>query len=305
MGPLTDWLGDFDPGEFLGVGLDTRQLGHLAGALFLGLFAVSALRRAGRAGGPVAALWLAVAIGLLAAAVSVAGRGFPDQVPEDLRTWAEPDRLARAAAVLILLGFSVVLTSAYWVRRPLRRLAFRLVGLSLAGLALWLAAGWFGDSVPDELRPWTARTTVTRSILVLALLCLSATFWFRPAGEPAHAKWAARALMPACLAIAGALADRWFAPAVSPEIPVGDVNRIGSVLAAVATGTCVLIAGGAFLMRDRPVAKPERSRPDKSPAAPRPTVVRRLPVAVLLDEHGPPLTRPSPDPASQAGPAGA
>src|SRR3954468_8038562 len=105
MGPWTDWLADFDPGEFLGVGLDTRQLGHLAGALFLGLFAVSALRRAGRAGGLLTALWLAVAIGLLAAAVSVAARGFPDQVPEDLRTWTEPDRLRPGGRALLFLSF--------------------------------------------------------------------------------------------------------------------------------------------------------------------------------------------------------
>jgi hypothetical protein len=170
---------------------------------------------------------------------------------------------------------------------------------------LWLAAGWFGEAVPDELRPWAARTTVTRLIVVLGLLCLSATFWFRPAGESAHAKWATRAVTPACLAIAGGLATRWFGPAIGPDLPVADVNRIGAVLAAVATGTCLLIASGAYLLRDRPVTKPARSRPDKSPAAPRPPVARRLPVAVLLDEHGRPVSPRSPDPATQAGPAGA
>src|SRR5437870_3277446 len=156
MGRLTDWLGDTDSGDFLGVGLDARQLGHLAGALFLGLFALSAIRRAQRAGGMLPAFWLAIAVGLLAAATSVAARGFPDQIPEDLRPWVEPDRLTRAAAIVILLGVAVVLVSAHWVRRPLPRAAYRLAGLALAGVALWLAAGWFGDALPDEFRPWAA-----------------------------------------------------------------------------------------------------------------------------------------------------
>jgi hypothetical protein len=297
MGRLTDWLGDFDVGEALGVGLDNRQLSHLAGALFLALFALLALRRASRASGVVPALWLALAVGL----VAVAARGFPDQVPDGLRPWAEPDRLAQAAAVLILLGFSVILVSAPRARRPLPRLVYRLGGIAVAGVALWLASGWFGDAVPEEIRPWAARTTVTRLVVVSALLCLALTFWFRPSGEAPHVQWANRALTPISLAFAAGLTTRWFGPAVSSDLSIAEVTRVVVIVAAVATGTCVTIAGGAYLLRERPAPEAERSKAAVRAAVPQP---RRLPVATLLDEHGRPIAAPSAAANSQAGAAG-
>src|SRR5207245_1718634 len=101
-------LGDFDLGEFLGIGLNTTQFAHLAGALFLGLFALSALRRGKQAAGLLTAVWLAVAVGLLAGAILIAARGFPDQIPDDLKPWTNPEQLLRAAAVVCLLGCAIV-----------------------------------------------------------------------------------------------------------------------------------------------------------------------------------------------------
>ena len=289
MGPQSDWLGDFNPGEALGVGLDTRQLGHLAGSLFLALFSLSALRRAQRAAGLSAAVWVAVAIGLLAGAVAVAARGFADQIPEELRPWVEPDMLARAAAVLAIGGLAVVLVSAHWVRRPSRRFVCRLSGLALGGVAVWLAAVWFADDMPEEIRPWAARTIVTRGVVVGGLVCLAGMFWLRPSGEASHATWARRVLTPPSLALAVVLAVRWFAADYWPELAPVEVNRIAMILAAVATGRCVLIAWGAYVLRDRPGRTPDRPGPEVRTATPPPTSGRRLPVAVLLDEQGRPV----------------
>src|SRR4051794_27965237 len=100
------WAAEFDLGEFLGIGLDTTQIGYLAGSLFLGLFGLSALRRAKRAQGVVPAVWIAIAIGLLAGSLLVAARGFPESVPDAVRPWTDPDRLIRAAVILALLGCS-------------------------------------------------------------------------------------------------------------------------------------------------------------------------------------------------------
>src|SRR3954469_12262966 len=127
MSAIRDWAGDFDLGEFLGVGLDTRQVGYLAAALFLALFGLSAVRRVGQAGGPWPAAWIAVAVGLILSGFLVAAQGFPDQIPDELRPWTEPDRLLRSGAFLCLFAGSIVFVSAYWLRNPLRRLISRAV----------------------------------------------------------------------------------------------------------------------------------------------------------------------------------
>ena len=303
MTPIRPVLGEFDLGEFLGIGLDTAQIGHLAGALFLGLFSLSALRRVRQAAGPLPAVWIAVAVGLLAGAFLVAARGFPDQVPDELKPWADPDRLLRAAAVFCLLGCSIVLLSAHWVRRPLWRLVLRTIGLAVAGTALWLAAGWFGDQLPDEARPWAAREVVTRILAVAGLFILAVTFWFRPGDEAPHVRWATRSLATPAIAWAVVLGLRWFGPHVSPDIPVREVSRVAAMLAAVAAGTCGLIAAGAYGLRERPPTKRPRRRSSMvDPPIPLARTDRPLPVAVLLDEHGRPVLPVRPP---QAGPSGA
>jgi len=78
MTAIREWAGNFDLGQFLGIGLDSAQIGWLAGALFLALVGLSALHRASGAGGVFPAIWFAAAIGLLATAVMTAARGFPD-----------------------------------------------------------------------------------------------------------------------------------------------------------------------------------------------------------------------------------
>src|SRR3954469_23429130 len=128
MSAIRDWAGDFDLGEFLGVGLDTRQVGYLAAALFLALFGLSALRRVRQAGGPWPAAWIAVAVGLILGGFLVAAHGFPDQIPDELRPWTDPDLLLRAGAVLCLLGCAVVFVSAYWLRDALPRRIARALG---------------------------------------------------------------------------------------------------------------------------------------------------------------------------------
>jgi MFS family permease len=290
MTAIRQWVAEFDLGQFLGVGLDTAQIGYLAGALFLALLGVSALRRATRAGGPGAAFWIAVAVGLFTGALVTPASGFPDLVPDDLRAWAQPDRLFRAAAVVALFGFSLVLLSAHWVRRPLWRFCVRALGLAATGTALWLAAGWFGEQLPDEARPWVAREVVTRVMVVAALLFLAGTLWLRPADEPPHRRWAARALAAPALAAAVVCGLRWFGRLAWANLPVTDVTQVTAMLAAVATGTCGLISAGAFVLRDRPARRPPVRR---SPAEPLPMAEaepgRALPVAIMLDDTGRPV----------------
>jgi hypothetical protein len=304
MSGLPATAAEFDLGEFLAVGLDTSQLAHLAGALFLGLFALSALRRAAGAGGFLPAVWIAIGIALLAGGLAVAAHGFPDQIPDWLKPWTDPDRLTRAAAVAVLLGCSLVMLSAHWVRGPIARLLLRLAGLGLAGLAVWLAGGWFADQVPDEAREWTGRTVIVRAVVILGLVALAAAFWFRGAPGRPHSQWLNRTLCPAAVAIAVILAARWFGPLIPVDLPLSDIVRVAGVLGGFATGACLLIAGGAYLMRERP-PKP-RTRPTAVTVPPRQQVSDApiLPVAVLLDEYGRPVlpvtaspNRPHPGPA--------
>jgi hypothetical protein len=301
MGAAREWFDGFDLGEFLGLGLDTAQIAHLAGALFLALFGLSALRRVTRARGLLPAVWIAVALGLWVGAVLLAARGFPDQVPDELRPWTTPHRLLRAAAVLGLFGAAVLCLSAHWVRRPAARLGFRLLGLFLIGTAVWLAAGWFADDLPEEARPWAARPVLTRALAVLSLLAVAIMFWLRPVDEPAPRRWASRALAAPAVGLAVVLGVKWFGPSLALDLAVADIVRVTTVTTAVATGTCAVVAVGAFLLRPRavqPVRPVAASRPTDVPL----TVARRpLPVAVLLDDQGRPVL---PAPASGR-PAGA
>jgi hypothetical protein len=293
MSAIRDWAGDFDLGEFLGIGLDTRQIGCLAGALFLTLFGLSAFRRVRQASGPWPALWISVGLGLILCGVLVAARGFPDQVPDELRPWTDPDALLRTGAILGLLGCSLVFLSAYWLRNPLPRLTSRCIGLALAGAAVWLAAGWFANELPDEVRPWAARAVVTRALVVVGLLFLAGACWVRPAGETPHKRWANRILACPTAGAGIVFAVRWFGRSVWLQLPVEEVGRVTAILAGVAAGTCALISVGAFLVRERPDRAPKR-RSKSLRSLP-------LPVAILLDDQGRPVR---PAQAPHAGPAG-
>jgi hypothetical protein len=299
---LPPWAAEFNLGEFLGIGLDTAQIGYLAGSLFLVLFSLSALRHAGQAQGLVPAIWIAIAIGLFGGAVLVAARGFPEQVPEAARPWTTPDRLIRAGAVLALAGCALVLISAHWVRGAMSRWLHRVTGLALGGVAVWLAAGWFAEEIPAEVRVWTADRVIARAVLVLAVVFLGVAFWVRQSWGSPHARWLNRAVTPPALAFAAGLGWRWFGAEFAPEISATDVARVAAVLAVVATGTCLLIAGGAYLVRERPARTSER-KPASVPAPPKPATKGPLPVAVLLDETGRPILPASIAPRS--GPAGA
>jgi hypothetical protein len=302
MSDRLSWLADFNLGEYLGIGLDSRQIGSLAGAVFLALLGLSAARRAKHASGLVTAIWIAVAIGLCAGAFHVAVRGFSDLMPEWLRPWAEPDRLARAAAVVALVIFSLVLVSAHWVTGSMSRFAHRLGGLATAGVAVWLAAGWFAADIPDEVRGWTARTVLVRVGIVAGLVALGIAFWTRQGQATPHVRWLNRTLTPPALAIAVLLAVNWFGLRVWPELPIADVERATYVIGAVGTGTCLLVASGAFLMRER-TAKPRPTHSRLERVDPPPVVsLRPLPVAVLLDDGGRPVL---PAQSGQSGTVGA
>lgn len=295
------WADGFDLGEFLGIGLDTREIGYLAGALFLGLFGIAALRRAKRAEGSLPIVWIAIAAALFAGTLVVTARGFPDQIPDSVRPWTEPNRLVRAGAVLALIGASFVCLSGHWIRGALARWICRVIGLAFAGLAVWLAAGWFSEDVPAEVRPWTADVVITRCVIVLALASLAVAFWVRQSWGTPHSRWANRALAPAALAFAVILGWRWFGASLGVDLETSKLEQMTVFVTAIATATCLLISAGAFLMRERPqVKKPSQPFPinktTKGPARP-------LPVAVMLDEHGRPVL---PKPAhGHSGPAGA
>ena len=297
-----EWFAGFDLGEFLGLGLDTLQIGYLAGALFLALFGLSALRRVTRAPGPLPVLWIAIAIGLLAGAVLVAARGFPDQIPEELRPWTNPYRLLRAAAVLALIGCAVICLSAHWVRRPAVKLGFRLLGLTLIGVGIWLAAGWFADELPEETRLWAARHVVTRILICIGLAGIAGVVWVRPVEELPYRKWAVRAFAVAALGLSVTLAVRWFGHTVNLDISVPEVNRVTIVVTLIGMGTCALVALGAFLLRPKPTNRKSRSPVFANTGTQLPRATSRpLPVAVLLDDHGRPVL-PS---TTSGGPAGA
>lgn len=303
MGAAREWFAGFDLGEFLGLEWTTAQIGHLAGALFLALFGLSALRRVTQAPGMIPAVWIAVALDLLAGSVLVAARGFPDQVPVELRPWTVPDRLLRAAVVLGLLGCAVTFMSAHWVRRPSGRMVFRLLGMLLLGMAVWLSAGWFADELPEEARVWAARPIVTRALTVLGLLGTATLFWLGDAGEGPHRRWARRALAVPTAGLAVALAARWFGPTVLPAVDAAEAARIIAVATLVATGTCVLVAVGAWFLRRSPPTQPVRASATDQPLPQLPLVTDRpLPVAVLLDDQGHPVLPARSSGSGTAGP---
>ena len=299
-------MAEFDYGEFLGIGLDNHQFAHLAGALFLGLFAVSALRHAKKAGGFYPAIWIALSLGLFAGTSIVVARGFPEELPDFLKPWIDPDRIARLVAVLALFGLSAVLISAYWVRGGLGKFWYRAVGLAIAGLAVWLAVGWFGEEIPDEVRPWTADRVIIRAVVVLGLLALAFALWVRGNWSSAHVRWANRALVPMALMIAVVLASRWFVAPSWAEFPRIAVERVTGILAAIASATCLLIAGGSFFLRDHAPVKKAPARTStpisKEVASPAKIPAARLPVAMLIDERGQPVL---PKSTGHGGPAGA
>ena len=289
MGVPREWFAGFDLGEFLGLGLDTAQIGHLAGALFLALFGLSAVRRVTRAPGLLPAVWIALGLGLMVGAVLVAARGFPDQIPDELRPWTVPDRLIRAAAVVGLLGVALLCLSAHWVRRPAARLGFRLLGLLLIGVAVWLSAGWFAEELPEEARPWAARPLVARALVVLGLVGGAAMLWLVPGDVPPHRRWASRTLAVPLVGMAAAWAVRWFGLLLVPDLAVVDVVRVTVVAAVIATGTCGAVTVGAYQLRPSRT-KPTRSVAANSPTdAPLPLARRPLPVAILLDDQGRPV----------------
>ncbi|HKA07298.1 MAG TPA: hypothetical protein VKD71_08580 [Gemmataceae bacterium] len=292
MSALASWTADFDLGEYVGIGLSTNQIGYLAGALFLGLFGLSALRRAKGAVGVWPVVWVAVAIALFAGTVLIAARGFPDDIPDWLKPWAETDRLIRAAAVAVLLGCATVLVSAYWVRGPMARLGYRLAGTVMAAMAVWLASGWFADQVPYEVREWTGQAEIMRAVVLLGLVFLAAALWVRDCGGTPHARWLNRALVPPAIAMIVILGTRWFGTRARPDLPTSEVQFVAVVLATIGTGTCFLIGVGAYLIRERTIPpKPVKAIPLAATVnSPRPaTPDRALPVALLLDEHGRPV----------------
>lgn len=306
---LSPIFAEFDLGEYVGIGLNTNQIGHLAGALFLGLFGLSALRHARGASGIFPVVWIAVAVGLFAGALLLSARGFPDELPEWLRPWTEPNRLTRAAAVAILLGCATIFLSAHFVSGAMGKVVCRFAGLALAGLAFWLAAGWFADQVPQEAREWTGQTTVMQAVVLIGLVFLAAAFWMRHKSGPPHTRWLNRALAPPSIAMAVILGTRWFGTRIWPELDAAEVQFVAVVLGAVATGTCLLIATGAWLFRQRPATAKRRERflpVARAMEPPPPPAERSLPVALLLDEHGRPVL-PGQRGAGpyQAGPAGA
>lgn len=295
------WDPEFDLGEFLGLGLNTTQIGYLAGALFLGLFGVAALRRAKQAPGFLPVVWIAIALALVAGTLLVTARGFPEEIPDFLRPWTEPNRLARAGAVLALLGAALVCLSGHWIRGALSRWICRVVGLVFAGTAVWLAAGWFTDEFPADVRPWIADTVITHGVIVLGLLFLAGAFWVRQTLGSPHARWANRAVVPPAVALAVILGWRWFGGPFAVGVDTARVEHVTVVLATVATATFLSIAAGAYVLRPRPVIKASTEGPPIKLAAP--TGPRPLPVAMRLDERGQPVLPKTG--RAHSGPAGA
>ena len=302
MPPL---VAEFDLGEYVGIGLDTNQIAYLAGTLFLGLFrpvrAAAREPRHRRAPGRVGCDcdWL------VCRRVSPRRSQLPGRDSRVAQTLdgdgpAHPRRGGRGP-----VGVRRILMSAHWANGPMARLGYRIAGLGLAALAAWLGGGWFADQMPFQIQEWLVQKTIMRAVVVLALLFLAAAFWVRHSSGPPHARWRSRILTPPAIAMATFLATRWFGTRVWPDLQVSEVESAAVVLGAIGTGTCILIAAGAYLIRERPVptATPVAQ---VSPAKLRPAAPSRpLPVAVLLDEQGRPVLPAKSGAKGQAGPTGA
>jgi len=275
---------DFDLGAYVSVGLSTRQLAFLAGVLFFGLFAASAMRRAGRAGGAWAAVWGSAAVALAAAALYVAGRGMGHELPAWLAPFTQQEPVQRAAAVGVLGCWAFIFLSAHWVNDALAKWLCRVAGLGCLGVAAWLTATWFADDIPAEAKPWATTDILLLVGAALGLLLLAVALWVKGRFRPPHVRWAYRSLAPVALGGLALLAHDRFAAEIPADWQDFPARRLIVALTAVGTACGLLIAAGAWLMRDRPpVSEPA------TPAAERPKPVKPLPVAVLLDDDGRPV----------------
>lgn len=300
MLPLASYWSDTSLGEVLGSDLSPWQIQHLVGFLLCTLFGLSAIRHGRRAEGWLPAVWGTVAIGLLTGSLYLAGRGFPEYLPLEILPYLGPDSLTRAACVLALLLWAAVFLLAYWVNGSLTQWWHRLVGLALLGVAVWLATGWFAEEIPDEAKPWTARTALVRLGTLAGLLLLAVAFWRRGMWASDHLRWLNRALAPAALAAALFLGLNWFGLPTNDYITRGELQQLVQLLGTTAVLTCLAIAVGAWFLRTRP-APPTTSTPPRQPppsptptqpTSPAPTVSKPLPVALLLDAHGRPIPPP-------------
>ncbi len=281
---------DFDLGEYVGVGLSTRQLAFAAGVLFFGLFAASAMRRAGRAGGVWAAVWGSAAVALAAVALYVAGRGLGDSLPEWLVPFTQPEPLQRAAAVGVLGCWAFIFLSAHWVNDSLLKWLFRVAGLGCLGVAAWLGATWFADDLPAEAKPWATTEIFLHVGGALGLLLLAAALWMKGRWGRPPARWAYRSLIPVVLGGLALMAYDRFAGHIPDDWKDFPARRVIVALTGIGSVCGLLIAAGAWLMRDRP---PAAEPTGKSIAQkPKPKPAKPLPVAVLLDDAGRPILPP-------------
>jgi hypothetical protein len=290
----TSHWSEYDLGEVFGGPFTTTQIYHLAGILFFALFGLSALRHGKRTGGWLPAVWGTVALGLFAIAFHIAVRGFRVYIPDEIIRYSTPDSLARVGAVLALVLWGAVFLSAHWVNGSLAKWWHRLGGLALLGVAVWLASGWFADEIPDEAKPWTARTIIVRIGTLASLILLAAAFWTRGTWASDHTRWVNRALTPMALVGAVFLGVQWFGYPANEYLTLEEFQRLLILLGTVASATCLTIAGGAWLMRTRPV-QPTTSAPSganlypTSNPPPAKASTKPLPVALLLDSHGRPI----------------
>ncbi len=280
------WDSEFNLGEYLGIGLNTAEIGYLAGALFLGLLGLAALRRAFQARSISSAIWITIALAFLAGALLAVAR----ISQSDSRCRPPMDG---AVSTRTLRGRT----------RASRRIAdlhLRKLGSSCAG-AMDVEGHWAcprgcrhlvscrlvrgrnpvrGSPVDGKHRHRPRRVPVGSRESRCGFLGR------KMEGSP-HARWANRALSPAALAFAVILACRWFGSLFGKGFEPSEVERVTLLLAIIATGTCLAIAGGAYLLRERParMTPTRRSVLASEPIVP----ARPLPVALLLDERDRPV----------------
>ncbi|WP_020472104.1 hypothetical protein [Zavarzinella formosa] len=287
--------GEFDLGAYVGVGLSSRQLYFVAGALFFGLFAFSAMRRAKNTGGAWAAVWGSAAIGLLAVGLHVTGRGLGDYLLAWLLPFTEQEPLQRAAILGILGCWAFVFLSAHWVNDPLAKWLCRLAGLGCVVAAAWLGVAWFRDEIPEEARPWTTQEIFLQIGITLGLALLAVALWMKGQWTTPHTRWAYRSLVPVVLGGIALLALNQFGREIPDDWKQFPFRRVILSLTAIGTACGLLIAIGAWFMRDQlPEPEPE-AKP--APAKPKPVPTKPLPVAVLLDDDGRPVVPPAKHPS--------
>lgn len=280
---------DFNLGEYVGIGLSTKQIGFLAGVIFFTIFAYIAIRRAQNTGGLGAAIWGNICVGLLAASVYVASVGLAEYLPEWLQPFTKPQELQRAAILAGLGCWAFVLLSAHSAPGELTKWLYRVAGVSCLGVGIYFGIAWFQQvELAPEFQRWTTSEMLLQMGIGISLVFLMVALWFKGRWSEPHVMWAYRSFIPL---IGGALMFAIWQQYRTEIIPEDwqqfPFPKIIMSLTMIAVICGLLITLGAYFMREQRTTT-SSTAPIK--IAPKPVSnTKPLPVAIQLDAAGNPI----------------